>query len=77
MAHEVILETNINQVVNKDVSITVRVGPAGKFKKLGKLLVSKGNIEWLPANNSVNKFRLPWTELAALLEAKGRKVKVP
>ena len=43
--------------------------------KLGTLLVSKGNIEWLPAGNSVNKKRMSWTKFAQLIEAEGQAVK--
>lgn len=38
--------------------------------------MSKGNIEWVPAGNYVNKKRLSWTKFAALMEAHGRDVKM-
>jgi hypothetical protein len=43
---------------------------------LGTLLISKGNIEWLPKGNFVNKKRLSWTKFAALLEAEGKTAKI-
>lgn len=43
--------------------------------KLGTLLISKGNIEWLPKGNSVNKKRLPWVKFAHFMEEYGRPVK--
>ncbi len=75
MAHEIHLETNINQVVNKDITITVKTGPKDKLSKLGSLLISKGNIEWLPAKNSANRYRMSWAELAKILSEKGEPVK--
>lgn len=76
MAHEIHLETNVNQVVNRDVTITVKTGPRDRLRKLGTLLISKGNIEWLPAGNSANKYRMHWADLGALLEANGRRVRI-
>jgi hypothetical protein len=43
--------------------------------KLGTLLISKGNIEWLPKGNSVNKQRLSWAKFAEFMEKYGRPVK--
>jgi len=40
------------------------------------LLISQGNIEWLPKANSVNKKRLTWVQFAALIENEGKTVKV-
>ena len=64
---------NINDklVLHKDIEIEVRKDG----KKLGTALVSKGNIEWLPAGNSVNKFRMSWENFAKTMETEGRQVK--
>jgi hypothetical protein len=75
MAHEIHLETNINQVVNKDITLVVKTGANGKLNKLGSLLISKGNVEWIPAKNHVNKHRISWTDLAKLIEEHGKPVK--
>ena len=74
MAHEIHLETNISHVVNKDVTITVKTGSKGKFSKRGTLLISKGNVQWVPAGNSVNKFQASWNELAKMMEENGKVV---
>ena len=58
-------------VAHKDLEIAVKSGGA----KLGTLLISKGNIEWLPKGNSVNKKRLSWGKFAELIEESGRLVK--
>ena len=71
MAHEVTLDIATKFVLHKDVKIEVKTD-AGK---LGTLLVSKGNIEWLPAGNSVNKKRMAWTKFAQLIESEGKAVK--
>ncbi|CAB3720712.1 hypothetical protein ABFG95_24215 [Achromobacter sp. HNDS-1] len=72
MAHEVSMNINDKLVLHKDVEIEVRKDK----KKLGTVLVSKGNVEWLPAGNSVNKRRMSWEKFAELMESEGRQVKV-
>lgn len=71
MAHEVILEINNKFVLHKDVTVEVKTDHG----KLGTLLISKGNIEWLPSGHSVNKRRLNWTAFADLMESQGKPVK--
>ncbi|MNE57647.1 hypothetical protein D3C80_1526260 [compost metagenome] len=63
MAHEVFLNLNEKIVLHKDVEVEVKADGA----KLGTLLISKGNIEWLPVGNSVNKHRLTWRKFAELM----------
>ena len=72
MAHEVTLDIATKFVLHKDVKIEVKTDDG----KLGTLLVSKGNVEWLPAGNFVNKKRLSWAKFAELMEAQGKAVKV-
>ena len=71
MAHEVTLDIATKFVLHKDVKIEIKTD-AGK---LGELLISKGNVEWWPRGNSVNKLRLSWTNFAELMEAHGKPVK--
>lgn len=71
MGHEVTLDIASKFVLHKDVKIEVKTDNG----KLGTLLVSKGNIEWLPSGNSVNKKRLSWTKFAELMESQGKAVK--
>jgi hypothetical protein len=66
MAHRVRL-TLTTAVAQKDVKIAVEAGSG----KLGTLLVSKGNIEWLPKGNHVNKKRLSWEDFARLMRKNG------
>ena len=43
---------------------------------MGTVLISKGNIEWVPSGNSVNKKRLSWVKFAELMSREGKDVKV-
>jgi len=72
MAHEVTLDIATKFVLHKDVKIDVK----NTDGKLGTVLVSKGNIEWLSAGNHVNKKRLSWTQFAQLMETNGNDVKI-
>jgi hypothetical protein len=72
MAHEVRAKINTMVVAHKDLKIVVSTSGHGK---LGTLLISKGNVEWLSKGRSVNRRRLSWRQLADLMESKGRRVK--
>ncbi len=72
MAHEVRAKLHTKVVAHKDLEIIVKSSNEGK---LGTLLISKGNVEWLPKGNSVNRRRLSWERLAALMESNGTRVK--
>lgn len=66
--HDVTLDLHTKVVANRDIEVKVR----SDGTKLGTLLGSKGNIEWLPANNSVNKHRLSWEKFAQLMQESGK-----
>ena len=72
MKHEVTLDLSTKFVLNKDVTVSVKADG----KKLGTLLISKGDLQWLPANASVNKKRLTWTKFSELIEAEGKTVRI-
>ena len=76
MAHEVSAKLHTKVVASKDLEIEVKTVDEGKSSKLGTLLISKGNIEWLPKGNSVNKKRLTWVQFAELVEEHGKSVKM-
>lgn len=76
MAHEVSAKLHTKVVAHKDLEIDVKTISNGKPSKLGTLLISKGNIEWLPKGNSVNKKRLTWIQFATLMEEQGKTVKM-
>ena len=69
--HEVRARIDTRVVAHKDLEIVVKQNGG----ELGTLLISKGNIEWLPRGKYVNKKRLSWWKFAALIEGHGRSVK--
>lgn len=75
MAHEVTATLHSKVITNKDLEIEIRTIVDGKSSKLGTLLISRGNLDWLAKGNSVTKKRLSWTQLAELLETHGKSVK--
>lgn len=72
MAHEISLSLTEKIVLHKDVEVEVKASG----EKLGTLLISKGNIEWLPSGNHVNKHRLSWKKFSELMELHGKPTKV-
>ncbi|MBA0338101.1 hypothetical protein D7Y40_17145 [Stenotrophomonas maltophilia] len=72
MAHEITMDLATKFVLHKDVELAVRKD--GKL--LGTALISKGNIEWVPTGNSVNKKRLSWARFAELMQDHGKDVKI-
>ena len=71
MAHEVHAKIHTAVVVNKDLEIVIKTDN----EKVGTLLISKGNVEWLPKGNYINKRRLSWKKFAAFMEEYGRPVR--
>ena len=72
MAHEVRMDISSAFVTKTDVTFDIRENGS----KLGTLLISRGNIEWVPSGNSVNKRRLKWSKFAELMETRGRPKKI-
>ena len=72
MAHDVRVRIDTAVVGNKDLEVIVRTTEG----KLGTLLISKGNVEWLPKGNSVNKRRFSWRQFAEFMEGHGKPTKV-
>ena len=70
--HTVSFEIPQKLVLAKDIEFNVK----SNGKKLGVLLISKGNIEWVPANNSVKKRRMSWEHFAVMMERIGTIAKI-
>jgi hypothetical protein len=70
--HDVTIEIPKKSIQAKDIQFTVKSDGG----MLGTLLVSKGNIEWIPANHSVRKRRLTWERFAAMMQSEGRKARI-
>lgn len=71
MAHEVRVRIDTAVVAHKDFEVVVK----SDHGKIGTLLISKGNIEWLPKGNSVNKRRLSWSKFAEFMQEYGKPAK--
>lgn len=71
MSHEVRVRIDTAVVAHKDLEVVVRSDQG----KIGTLLISKGNIEWLPKGNSVNKRWLSWSGFAEFMKANGKPAK--
>jgi hypothetical protein len=71
MAHEVRVKIDTAVVAHKDFEVVVKSDEG----KIGTLLISKGNIEWLPKGNSVNKQRLTWAKFAEVMKEHGKPTK--
>jgi len=69
MAHQVSIEIpSTRTVLHKDIKFEVR----GSTGKIGTLLISKGNIEWLASPKSIKKRRLSWRQFAAVMALEGK-----
>ncbi|MNY72263.1 hypothetical protein D3C86_2107760 [compost metagenome] len=68
MAHEVKINLQSKLVQRQDVEVEVKKDGG----KLGTILISQGNIEWVPSGNHVNKRHLKWTQFAELMEEHGK-----
>ena len=67
MAHEVKINLQSMLVQRQDVEVEVKKDGG----KLGTILISQGNIEWLPSGNHVNKYNLSWTQFSEFMEEHG------
>ena len=65
--HDVAFAIPQKFVLSKDVQFNVKSDGA----KLGTLLISKGNIEWVPASNTVKKYRLSWEAFDSVMQTTG------
>ncbi len=67
-SHQVSIEIPQKMILAKDVRFEIR----SDDRKLGELLISKGNLEWVPANATFKKRRLSWERFALMMEKRGR-----
>jgi hypothetical protein len=70
--HDVTFEMPKGLVLSKDIRFSIK----SDDEKIGTLLISKGNIEWIPANKSVKKHRMQWEKFAKMMEETGRKARI-
>jgi hypothetical protein len=62
--HEIVISNPNKSVLYSDVEFAIK----SNGRKLGTLLLSKGNVEWIPTGNSVNRHRFSWEKFAELME---------
>lgn len=67
MSHQVSLILNTNEINKKDVEFTIKKNGG----VLGRLLISKGNVEWLPVGRQNKGHRLSWTDFDTLMRNSG------
>ena len=70
--HNVSFEIPQKLVLAKDVVFDIKSDGA----KIGSLLISKGNIEWVPARKSVKKRRLTWEKFAQVMQSEGKVTRI-
>jgi hypothetical protein len=70
MAHEIFFDINTKFVLKKDVTFEIKKDG----KKLGELLISQGNLEWMPAKGKVRKHRIEWDALDSFMKENGTEV---
>ena len=71
MAHDVAIQIPKLSVGSSDFQISIK----RNGKKIGELLISRGNIEWWPKGNYRKKKRLTWSEFEFMFEEYGTTVK--
>ena len=71
-AHDITMNAQTRIIRGKDVEFEIKSGR----RKLGSLLISQGNVEWVPTGHSANRYRISWEKFSELMVDKGRKVKV-
>ena len=64
MAHSIGIKIPKMQVLNSDVEFVIRED--GRL--LGRLKVSQGNLEWMPAGNSVRTYKVRWRDLTEVIQ---------
>ena len=72
MKHRVDVTFHKKNIEKKDLEVRIQSDKG----KIGTLLISKGNIEWLPKGNFKNKLAMRWEEFAEMMKQEGKVSKV-
>ena len=67
--HEIDMTVPAQTVMNKDVEVRVRSDGAA----YGTVQISKGSIDWVPANNKVHRYGMTWEKFDELMREHGRR----
>lgn len=71
--HRIDMTVDGAELLNKDVVFHAHKTEQESSEVIGRLLVSKGAVKWLPKNHSVNGIELSWSKFAELMEKEGPK----
>lgn len=66
--HDIHVQIPKHEVINTDLVVSVR----GDGDLLGKVAISRGSIDWTPARNSVNYYRLSLERFDEIMRDYGR-----
>lgn len=78
MGHQVSAKLHTKEMESKDLEVEIFTTSAdGESRsKLGTLLISKGNVEWISKSRKANKKRFTWQHFAEVMEREGKDVRV-
>lgn len=68
-AHRIEMSVDGAALLNKDVVFHAHKTENEGSEVIGKLLVSKGGVKWLPKNHHKNGVELSWAKFAELMES--------
>lgn len=71
--HRIGMTVDGAELLNKDVVFHAHRTENESSEVIGRLLVSKGAVKWLPKNHHKNGIELSWTKFAELMETEGPK----
>jgi hypothetical protein len=66
--HRIEMTVDGAELLNKDVVFHAHKTEKEGSEVIGRLLVSKGGVKWLPKNHHVNGVEFNWSKFAELME---------
>ena len=67
--HDIDVTIPAQSVRNTDLVINIK----GDGRQFGRLLVSRGSIDWVPANSPITR-RMSWERFAELMDSEGQRL---
>jgi hypothetical protein len=72
MQHQVIAKFAPKTLNKNDMVLIVKTNG----RKLGELMISRGNIEWIPSGGRLYKQTMQWRKFAEIMQREGTKRKI-
>jgi hypothetical protein len=69
-AHEINVTFPAQTIKNKDMEVVI----TSDGRRFGRVRISKGSIDWVPANSDLTR-RLSWERFAQLMDENGRQIR--